>query len=215
MNIVRGSIRIAVFLLFALAAVAIRVATSAKAELERADALLAEGDLDRSVQQYRRAARWYAPGSPYHVTALERLAALGAQAEAQGDTERALSAYRAIRAAILSSRSFYTPESGRLKEANIHIASLTASLRPASLEGERAREKFRTEHLALLEARSGPKLLWTWALLIGFIAWVGGAYVFTVLAIDAYGHLVWREVRLWGTVVILGLGLFILGLALA
>lgn len=215
MNTVRSSIRVVVFVLLALAALTLRVAISAKEELQRADALLTDGDLDGAIQQYRRAARWYAPGSPYHVTALERLAALGAQADWQGDTRLALSAYRAIRAAIYSSRSFYTPESGRLKEANKHIATLTASLKPASLDGERTREELRAEHLALLEARRGPKLLWTWAVLIGFIAWVGGGYVFTVLAIDPYGHLVWRQVRRWGTVVVLGLGLLVLGLALA
>jgi tetratricopeptide (TPR) repeat protein len=215
MNTVRGSIRAVVFLLLALAALTLRVAISAKEELQKADALITEGDLDGAIQQYRRAARWYAPGSPYHVTALERLAALGAQAQLLGDTRTALSVYRAIRAAIYSSRSFYTPESGRLKEANQHIATLTASLKPASLDGERARQELRAAHLALLEARPGPKLLWTWAVLIGFIAWVGGSYGFTALAIDPYGQLIWRRVRRWGTVVVLGLGLFILGLALA
>jgi hypothetical protein len=215
MRFIRGSIRIAVLVVLLLAVLTVRVVTSAAAELAIADRALGEEDLDEAILHYRRAARWYAPGSPYHVTALERLAAIGAQARQQEDTGRALSAYRAIRAAIVSSRSFYTPESARLKTANGHIAELMASQRPPSTDAGKSSEQRRGEYLVLLEARSGPKPFWTWVLLIGFIAWVAAAYAFTVFAIDSQNRFIGREVKRWGTVIVVGFGLFVLGLALA
>jgi hypothetical protein len=215
MGILRGSIRIAVVVALLLAVLVARVVTSSRTELETADRLLAAGDWDSSVIHYRRAARWYAPGSPYHVTALTRLFALGARAEKQRDTERALTAYRSVRAAILSARSFYTPEGARLKAANEKIAALTASLRPPAIDGTKSFEQRRREHLALLQTRYGPNIFWSWILLAGFIAWVSGAYAFTIYAIDAQDRWIGREARRWGTAIVLGLGLFILGLALA
>ena len=53
-----------------LAALVIRVVTSSARELAHGEALEARGDLPAAVVHYRRAARFYAPASPYHVEAL-------------------------------------------------------------------------------------------------------------------------------------------------
>ena len=211
----RTLIRIAVMAALVLAVLVTRVVSSASAELHKADLLLAEGDIDGSIVHYRRAARWYAPGSPFHVAALTKLAALGAQAERKGETDRALSAYRAIRSAIMSARSFYTPEPKRLRFADRKIAELMASLPPPPIDAGKSREQLRAEHLALLESGNGPNIFWTWVVLLGFIGWVGGAYAFTIRAIDDQDRLVWSEVRRWGAVVVIGFGLFVLGMTLA
>jgi tetratricopeptide (TPR) repeat protein len=215
MAVLRASIHIAVVLALLMGAIAARVVSSARSELKAADELLGVGDLDGAIEQYRRAARWYAPGSPYHVTALEQLAVLGEQAEQRGDSERALAAYRAIRAAILSARSFYTPEAKRLKAVDGQIAALMASLPAPASDGGKSRQNLYREHLALLETRPGPRVLWSSSALVGFVMWVGAAYAFSAVAIDADGRLVWRQARRWGTLIVLGLGLFVLGLALA
>jgi hypothetical protein len=52
-------------------------------------------------------------------------------------------------------------------------------------------------------------------LLAGFFTWVASAFVFSWRAIDDEDQLVPGEARRWGTAIILGLGLFVLGLALA
>jgi hypothetical protein len=194
---------------------AVRVVTSAASELERGAALQTEGDTEGAIIHLRRAARWYAPGSPYHVRALSRLAEIGAAAEHEGETERALSAYRAIRGSILATRSFYVPERERLEAANARIADLMASLPPPPMDAGKSREQIRGEHLALLQADPGPDVLWTLVLLIGFLAWVGGAFAFTLRAVDDDDHFVVREALRWGAVIAVGFGLFVLGMVLA
>ncbi|MCZ7683353.1 MAG: hypothetical protein M5U28_33035 [Sandaracinaceae bacterium] len=56
---------------------------------------------------------------------------------------------------------------------------------------------------------------WTLLLLAGWIAWTAGAFVFAQRAIDEEDRLRGREARIWGTVVVLGFGLFVIGMALA
>ncbi len=214
-EILRRVLNVAALAAAVLLVVVIRVVTSARAELQEADLLLAEGDVDASIVHYRRAARWYAPLSPYHVEALVRLAKIAQQAEEQGNAERALSAHRAIRSAILAARSFYTPEEQRLKRANARIADLMASLPPPPIDAGKSRAQLRKEHLALLASRPGPDIAWTWVVLLGFLAWVGGGFAFAARAIDEQNRLVWTEIRKWGTVIVLGIGLFVLGMAFA
>jgi hypothetical protein len=211
----RTSLRIAALAAIVFAVLVTRVMTSASEELRNADRRLAAGDIDGSIVHYRRAARWYAPGSPFHVQALAKLAALGARAERRGETDRALTAYRAIRSAIMSARSFYTPEPKRLGFADRKIAELMASLPPPPIDAGKSREQLRAEHLALLESSRGPDILWTWVLLLGFMSWIAGAYAFTIRAIDDQDRLVWSEVRRWGAVIVIGFGLFVLGMTLA
>lgn len=196
-------------------AVAVRVVTSAASELRVGDAYRARGELEGAVVHYRRAARWYAPGSPYHVEALSKLGAIGEGAERSGDAELALSAYRAIRASIMATRSFYVPERARLHAADERIAELMAALPPPPMDAGKSREQLRREHLALLRADPGPNVLWTVVLLVGFGAWVTGAFAFTLRAIDEHDRLIRREAVRWTAVIAFGFGLFVLGMSLA
>lgn len=214
-RLVRIILQGAAVLALLLATLAVRVVYSAGQELSEAHARLAGGDLDGAVVHYRRAARYYAPGSPYHVEALDRLAELGLAAERRGDSDRALAAYRAIRGSILATRSVYVPERARLAAADDSIARLMAELPPPGMDQGKSREQLRAEHLVLLRADPDPSLLWTCVLLLGFVAWVSAAFVFSARAIDAQDRFVRREVQRWGSVIALGFGLFVLGLALA
>jgi hypothetical protein len=198
-----------------LAVVAVRVITSSRAELDEGNRLRARGDLEGAVVHYRRAARWYTPGNPYCADALGKLAWIARRAERTGDVDLALSAYRGIRAAIMSTRSFYTPHADRLAAADARIADLMASLPPPPIDAGKSREELRREHLELLQADPRPNILWTFVLLLGFAAWIGGALLFVTKAIDEEDRIVGPEARRWGTVVIVGFGLFVLGMALA
>jgi hypothetical protein len=183
--------------------------------VQQADSLVAQSDVDGAVVHYRRAARWYAPGSPYHVRALDQLARIGHEAEASGDGERALGAYRAVRGSIMAARSFYVPERARLRAANERIAALMSELPAPGMDAGKSRDQIRREHLGLLERDPGPSVLWTLVLLLGFFAWVSAAFVFSVRAIDEHDRWVVPEARKWGAVMVLGFGLFVLGMALA
>src|SRR6185436_10251181 len=132
---------------------------------------------------------------PYHVQALAQLGAIGADAERRGDGELALSAYRAIRASIMATRSFYVPERKRLEAADERIASLMAALPPPPMDAGKSREQLRKEHLSLLQAEPGPSVLWSFVLLFGFGAWVAGAFAFTLRAIDENDRFIAVEAR--------------------
>jgi hypothetical protein len=56
---------------------------------------------------------------------------------------------------------------------------------------------------------------WTFVLLAGFVAWVGGAFAFTWRAIDEHDRWVAAEARRWGAVIAAGLCAFVVGLLLA
>jgi hypothetical protein len=199
--------------------VTVRVVLSARDELAQADRLLnapAPGqDRDGAIVHYRRAARWYAPFSPYHVRALQQLAQLGQEAEQRGETEQALAAYRAVRSAILATRSLYVPERTRLEAANQRIASLMAIQPAPGIDAGKTRDQLRAEHLALLVPIPGPNVFWSCVVLLGFACWVGSAFAFSIRAIDAEDHWVWSEARRWGGLIVLGFGLFVLGMVLA
>jgi hypothetical protein len=209
--LVRGALVVVVLL----AAVCVRVVSSARSELRAGDAYATRGEAEAALVRYRRAARWYAPQSPYHVQALARLGAIGAEAERRDRPELALEAYRAIRAAILSARSWYVPEQARLRAADERIASLMAALPAPPMDADKSREQLRREHLALLRADPDPSVGWTLVLLLGFGSWVAGAFAFTVRAIDAEDRFIPGQVRRWGAVIAVGFGLFVLGMSLA
>ena len=211
----RTALRAALVIAALFLVVAARVVTGAKAELEIAERHAQEGDLEAAIVHYRRAARWYAPFSPYHVQALGALGRIGAEAEQKPDVELALSAYRAVRSAILSTRSFYVPERERLEAADKRIASLMAGLPPPQMDAGKSREQLEQEHLALLEHDPDPKLGWTLLLLLGFAAWVGGAFAFTLRAIDSEDRFIRREAVRWGALIVVGFALFVLGMTLA
>jgi hypothetical protein len=197
------------------AVLTVRVVTSARAELAEASRLERSGEIDFAIVHYRRAAGWYAPGNPYVADALAALARIGEAAEAQGDAPRALAAWRGIRGAILSTRSVYTPHQAPLAHANERIATVMASLDPPPMDAGKSPEELRAEHLALLRATHRPSVPWTLVLLAGFLTWVSGAWLFAMKGIDDEGRVRPRSARLWGSTVIVGLGLFVLGLALA
>ncbi len=211
----RVALRVVAIIALLFSALAVRVVVSSRSELIEARRLRERGDIAGAIVHFRRAARWYAPASPYHVQALSELGKIARQAERRGDKPLALSAYRAIRAAIMSTRSFYTPERKRLKAANKRIADLMASESPPPIDAGKSREALRKEHLALLEAHHGPNIFWTCVLLLGFVTWVGGAFVFSVRAIDETDRFNWNEARRWGTVIVVGFGVFVLAMTLA
>jgi hypothetical protein len=193
----------------------VRVVTAARSELEEARRDLEAGRPDLAVLHYRRAASWYAPGNPYSSQALGELADLAASYRRNEDFAHSLAAWRAVRGAILSTRSFYTPNGAMLDRANGEIADITASLDPPPVDRGKPRERVRAEHLALLEESHRPAVGWSLLLLAGFFTWVGGVFAITRYGIDEEDRWQPRALRIWGLVVVIGLGIFAVGMALA
>ncbi len=192
------------------AILAVRAVTSSRSELTRGDALRAAGDVDGAILAYRRAARWYAPGNPFVPEALDRLAAVAGDAGAAGVRARALAAWRSVHGAIESTRSVYVPHEDRLRAARDAIARLVGEGAPP---GRAAATRRQT--LGRLRAPARPGLGWTLLALAGWIAWTGGAFAFAQRALDEEDRIRGRAARLWGTIVVVGFGLFVIGLSLA
>lgn len=193
----------------------VKVLLSARAELAEAERWRAEGSLTAAVTHYRRAARWYLPVNPYSDAALDALADIATEAEAGGDDTLALSSWRSVRAAIESARSVYTPNRDRLDTADEHIAALMARVEVPPVDAARTEEERRDIHLALLREDRDPSVLWAFVALFGLVGWVAGALLFSLRGLDEEDRIVAKEARRWGTMFVVGFGLFVLGLLLA
>jgi hypothetical protein len=194
---------------------AVRVVTASSAELAEAERLRERGDLGAAIAHYRRAARWYAPGNPYSVEALDRLAEIARRAEEIGDSDLALAAWRSVRGAVLGARSFYIPHSERLSEADEHIASILGALPPPPIDAARSPEERRALHLTLLRDVRRPSVGWGLLALIGLATWLGAGFAFLIRAVDEDDRIIARPAQLWGTIWIVGFGLFAIGLTMA
>lgn len=191
-----------------LAAVLTRVFWDGRAALSRGDAALARGDVVEAMTEWRRAARWYAPGAPHVSDAYDRLDTLAKTAEEKGDAKTALDAWRAVRSSILATRSFYTPFPSRLEAANERIAALMAKADTA----HGTEEERRDFHYALLARDDSPRVGWALLALAGFVAWVGGGFWFARRGIGEDGKLARTAAARAGLLTALGILVWMLGL---
>ncbi|MCB9707955.1 MAG: hypothetical protein H6714_04110 [Myxococcales bacterium] len=198
-----------------LSSLVLRVVFSSRSEWQEAHALNSSGDREAAIIHYRRAVRWYAPFNPYPRRALEALYRLGAEFEQEGDVHGALAAYRAMRAGIMSTRSFYTPHRTWLAKADKKIASLMAFFAPIPSDAGKS-PKARTEEYAKQLARPDrPGVFFTLMLMLGFAAWTIGALMFFERGFDEDNRLIVSQARVWGIIILAGMVLFVLGASLA
>jgi hypothetical protein len=215
----RGPSRIAWGVMLASAGLlvaAARVVWSSQQEYKAAHVARASGQMDDAIVHFRRAARWYVPGNPYSTRALHRLAEIGATAEKQGHIERALDAYRSMRAAIYSTRSAFVPHAGMLPSVDAHIARLMARLPPSAMrEHTSARER---EQLYLAQLRASnhrPRVGWAMLALLGFGVWVTAGHRVWTRGFDHVGAMVPRLLLRYAAYFAVGFALFAAGLRFA
>ncbi len=159
----------------------------------------------RAITRWRRAARWYAPGAPHVAHAYARLEALARVAEAAGDRDLALDAWRAIRSSALATRSFYTPYEKELHAANQRIASLMAALEDPALDPAHDQAGRAAWHLGLLERDEAPSVGFSILAILGFFTWVGGGFWFAWRGVGADDKLDRRQAVVAGVLVAVGL----------
>jgi hypothetical protein len=195
--------------------VAGRTLVEASNELNAGKSALARGDVPEAVRKLRRAAHWYLPASPSCRQAYALLEEVATQAESQGRTEHALAAWRAIRASSLATRWLIVPEQPRLARANRHLAALMSELPPPPEDQDKSRARLREEHLALLSEDRAPDPAWIVVMLTGFALWLAAAFWGARNAWDEQDHPRPRALATAGGLVVLGLCLFVLGIARA
>ncbi len=197
----------------ALGIVVVRLLVDARAAFRAGDAAEQRGELTLAIRHYLDAGRLYVPGSSYTKGALDRLDRIGVTAVTQGDYATARAAFEAERAALLGTRSFYTPHAARLPDLERKLARLVAA---TEADGTAATFEERASwHAARLAERPGPKTSLVLLALLGLLTWVSSAVVFFRHGLDA--HLGLRRVPavLAASGFIAGLALFLVCLRLA
>lgn len=225
---------LALVLAVGLAAVMTRAVWAGARALANGDAAEQRGELALAVDLWRQAARWYVPGATHVAAAYQRLDTLARAAEARGDIDTALAAWRGIRSSILATRSFYLPHAERLEPANRRIAVLMAALERAPARGpgdadtpaagialppdgasDFGDDEDAAWHYQRLAPVPGPSPFWSLVAIIGFATWLTGGLVFALRGVTPDDRLVPRTAAYAGILVACGLVIWFLGLYLA
>ena len=213
----RGIRRQAVIVLLgvavALGVIVVRLLVDARSAYRNGAAAEERGEISEAIRHYLDAGRLYVPGSPFTRNALDRLDAIGIAQVTKGDYGTARAAFEAERAALLGTRSFYTPYSDRLPSLERRLSRLLAAVEdrasPATFE-ERA--KWHAERLAERPRPKNPMVLLA---LLGLAMWVASAVTFFRKGVDANFALRRTPAMLASAGFLVGLVLFLICLRLA
>jgi hypothetical protein len=206
---------VAAGVLAAVAVAMVRVAVDSRAALHAGWAAEGRGETLEAIRRYLDAARLTVPASPWVGQALDRLDGLANRAEQGHDSITARRALEAMRAAILGTRSFYTPHAGRLPAIDARLARLYAAAEDPGVDPSATVEARVEWHAARLARRPGPSLPFAILALAGFGLWVGAAVAFVRRGLDTGLRLQRGPAIAAGVLFALGLTLFVVGLRLA
>jgi hypothetical protein len=197
----------------ACAVIVARLLIDARAAYRNGAAAEQRGEIGEAIRHYLDAGRLYVPGSPYTRDALDRLDALAIAAVTQGDYATARSAFEAERAALLGTRSFYTPYAARLPELERRLARLLAA--GEEIPGAASFEDRARWHAEKLAQRPRPSTPWVLLALLGLAMWTTSAMIFFRRGLDAQLGLRRLPALLAASGFIVGLALFLVCLRLA
>ena len=164
-------------------AIWVKVRLEAGAALRRAVVLESEDRIELAIAVYRQTVRWYTPGSGPVAEAVDRLWSIGERMEADGDVDRALMAYRALRSGLYATRSLYQPYAERLGPASDRIAALMAA-QEAAADRSVSRSEREAHHRALLDVDHAPNAWWSLLAVLAFAAWAWSLFFLATRAFD-------------------------------
>lgn len=156
-------------------AAAARAIVDGRTELAACDAALVAGDVAGATVHARRAAGWYVPGAAHVETAYARLRTIGLEAEARGDRDAALFAWRSIRAASLGTAFAIEPHRAARAFADRRVAELSAEAPASPVQRDARPDDLLRAHLADLAREPGPRPAWTTLAALGLAAFAVGA----------------------------------------
>jgi hypothetical protein len=197
----------------ALGVIVVRLLVDARTAYRSGVAAEERGEVSEAIRFYLDAGRLYVPGSPFTRGALDRLDAIGIAQVTKGDYAIARAAFEAERAALLGTRSFYTPYAERLPILERRLSRLLAAAEDrASPSTFEERAKWHAERLA---QRPRPKTSFVLLALLGLATWVTSAVAFFRKGVDADLALRRTPALLAGAGFLVGLVLFLICLRLA
>jgi hypothetical protein len=214
MMTIRRQLAIAgIVLLAAVGVVVVRLVLEANTAYRQGVAAEDRGELVEAVRHYLDAGRAYVPGNPVVRRALERLDAIGVAAVTRGDYATARTAFESARAALLGTRSFYTPFADRLPAINRRLARLMAATEDPL--GSSTFEERTAWHEQRLGEPVRPKTSFVALALLGLALWCTSAVVFVRKGLDKNLALVRAPAVLAGLGFLVGLAMFLVCLRLA
>jgi hypothetical protein len=197
----------------ALGAIVVRLLVDGRTAFRAGAAAEQRGETEIAIRHYLDAGRLYVPGGPYTRDALDRLDTIAVTAVTRGNYGTARAAFEAERAAMLGTRSFYTPHGNRLPDVERRLARLlAASEAPAAMATFEQRAAWHAERLA---ERPGPKTSWFLLALVGLVIWVTSAILFIRRGLDPELGLRRVPAVLAASGFVVGLGVFLVCLRLA
>ena len=186
-----------------LGALGTRVVVEGVQSWERGVIALQDGDDEEAIFQFRNAGRWTLPGFSVPEEAIGQLIVLGNQAletckqcpttcnvetnstcsaASCKSCSKAVYAFDSARAAILGSRSFYTPHGDLLTEVN---ESLSQSLvraaevyEPGPRQSRSTRASRLENHRSQMLVDHAPSVIPAVVVCLGFLAWMIGFFLF-------------------------------------
>lgn len=169
-------------------------------------------DLDGALIHYRRAASWWFPGSSTAQRGLDALERVAIDARQRQDNLAELAAVRARLSALQSRR--WLSQDTQLQAVASRVSELSVQTAAVTFGERRSPEQRRSALQAQLLATDAPTLLGLLLTLLGFACWVSAAFVLPRRGFDAELQPT-AAARGLGTWIVLGFGLFVLGLSLA
>jgi tetratricopeptide (TPR) repeat protein len=194
-----------------LAVLAALMESRASAELERARAFVAAGDLKAADRHYFQALNWYAPWGSSQ-TAADELMALARSHLAAGRQTEAYHSLLRLRSALLAARSVYQPRTDLLEEATPLIALYLAQLRLGKWSPREDILELAAFYQRLYSVDPGREQSWLYLVVFSFLLWTASAFhlvfacfqekgpltaprkrrdVYLPLGIFAYAYLMW------------------------
>lgn len=199
----------------ALAVLVGRLLWDSRAAVRAGDDAERRGDHREACRRYLDAARLYVPGSPFVRRALDALEDMAETAQKAGDLASARQALEAMRAALLGTRSFYTPHAERLPRIDGRLARLYALLEDAQGSPGGSPAARQAWHAERLSRRPGPAAVPVLLVFVGLALWLGAAVAFVAKGLDAGLRLRTGPAIASGVVFLLGFTLFVAALRLA
>lgn len=206
-----------------LGALAIRVVVAGRDALAAGDDWMQRGRTVEAIRAYETAARWYLPLAPHVDDAYGKLRAIAEQTfdarpapDAKAEAAQAaiqLAAWRAIRSAARATRSLWTPHADDLAAADAAIAKLSSAVsKPASGDHPIATATPADWHRERLAREQRPGVGAAALAGLGILLWIGAAIALVRRGIDPSGALVRRVALPAGIAILLGVGLWFVGL---
>jgi len=170
--------------------------------------LLASGQYVRAVTYFDRAMHWYAPLNPYVTKSAEMLWEIGTKAQERGDRRLALIAFRTIPTAFYGARHVLTPGKEWIKKSRARIRTLVDQ------EKEEGRNR---QGLPPPSKKKAPGVIWSMAVVIGFLGWAGSAVGLIIFGIGKKGGRspFWNAIPPWTALIIGFFALWIAGMMTA